>query len=149
MPSNWDFALSTSTNTTLAPSLEKRWPIASPIPRAPPTTTATWPANFMIAPFFDRQPTNEPSICGTPVQKKRATASAAALLKVQAEFFLGFDNFLPLVIDLFAQFGRGLSHRRELFHPFKRPARIDDCARVETFLARVDARIERTAPAAA
>src|SRR6266567_3211052 len=62
---------------------------------------------------------------------------------------LSFNNFLPLVVDLFFQLRRRLGHRREVFHPLEWPAGVDHRPRVETLLARLDARIERAAPAAA
>src|SRR5215831_3341394 len=59
---------------------------------------------------------------------------------------LTFDHFLPFCANLLLQFRGGLRHWREIFHPFERTAGIDDSAGVEAFFARLNSRIERTAP---
>src|SRR5215510_12419098 len=59
---------------------------------------------------------------------------------------LTFDHFLPLRANLLLQFRSRLRHWRKILHPFERTAGIDDSAGVEAFFARLNSRIERTAP---
>src|SRR5262249_58186312 len=63
-----------------------------------------------------------------------------------ASNFLAFDYFLPLRANLFPQFRRGLGHRRELFHPFKRAAGVDHGAGVKAFFARMNSVIPGPPP---
>src|SRR3990167_7585511 len=48
---------------------------------------------------------------------------------------LSLDHFLPLRPDLLLQLRAGFGHRREVLHPFKRTAGIDDRAGVKALFA--------------
>src|SRR5919106_2053264 len=84
-----------------------------------------------------------------PAQKKGRPFMTVALWAHPLKIRLAFDNLLPLVVDLLFQLGRRLGNRRKVLHPLERAAGVDHGAGVETLLARLDARVERAAPAAA
>ena len=59
-----------------------------------------------------------------------------------------FQERLPVARDFVLQLAAGAARFRKLVTPFIRPRRVDDGARIETFFADGNARIERPAPAA-
>src|SRR5437867_5863495 len=93
-------------------------------------------------------PSREPNNRSARI-KKGDRSSRSPFVQSQSQFCLTFDNLLPLFVDLLFQLRGRLGDRRKVLHPLERTAGVDHGAGVETLLARLDARIERAAPAAA